>query len=942
MALGRPLHAVFIFLLVPSIFRLTPPHLATVAIVIFSLRVHAALSVDPVPPLQWLNITTLIKGTTQPPGLKDAAIGYDEMSRSVIIFGGEASSAVVQGQTYLLNLETLTWSIPSPPPTLTRTPPARTSAVYGCDFAASNRNGFVVIGGKGADGSALADVWEYDFNNQFWSEMHISPGGPSARWGASGGIDIRTAAVSDPVLPGPNNTFWLWGGSDGQSALTDLWRLNVSGTLSSNLPNDSVGSWQHLPLDDLPGKVGQGSTVISQQITSSGGCNSTAISGDSCAQQASFVIDAGSASGATEMAALNCPAPRLSPTLIPNGNQFSTSFSSQVLLLLGTFNTTLWEDGGGLDKGEVAVLNTNTRSWTRLLPSGDPGTSGEPSFPSPREGSVAVMSPLALVGESRSTSSDIIVFGGRNALGSYLPEVWVLRAYNDIVTPSNPKWSGFGNGQLETGINASGTGVITQFISSCASAIAQNHSVTSSSPASTSPSPSSNGGGGGGGSSNNTSSPLSLSTSVLHKSFAPVSIALLLPSLLLFRFTSPSFNSPQDRAWPQVWYFVSGLLGLVGYGLGIGGIVTSFTTIKSIADDTHPPVLSTTHGRAGIALFACLYGLIPLLFILCKSTRPARDPTIYEKDNSRKRADSDATEKDRLPQSTHSPSPPASPRPRTHSWGPSSWRKSRDDYLSSDNDSESAELGESSNPAPVHRGFEVMNRPARTRRASGSRVGVPIEHISQHAGSHSLGDLDWLSRRRSLSAVGELDHSIAQTAAPPSSTPGTLLDPAVQHVALTMPPLTAIFLRLLLHASVLGFCIFCLVALWSKAPRSTFGIFLVWTLGFYVILVASAWNGKADRSTLPLLLGRLRTERLPHAPPRPSVSDTLPAVEENIPFPYLHHRPPYRTAFSDTTGLQSGDTDEDDDDRAEDEMRRRDISIVTSYPKRALRITNPS
>jgi len=54
---------------------------------------------------------------------------------------------------------------------------------------------------------------EYDFNNQFWAEVvlhislfvpksrlntskNISSGGPSARWGSSGGIDIRIAAVS--------------------------------------------------------------------------------------------------------------------------------------------------------------------------------------------------------------------------------------------------------------------------------------------------------------------------------------------------------------------------------------------------------------------------------------------------------------------------------------------------------------------------------------------------------------------------------------------------------------------------------------------------------------------------------------------------------------------------------------------------------------------------
>ncbi|KAJ7682812.1 hypothetical protein DFH06DRAFT_1278311 [Mycena polygramma] len=893
-------------------------------------HVHAALSVDPVPPFQWLNISALLTGTTQPPALKDAAMGYDENSRSLIIFGGEASSGVPQGQTYLLNLETLTWSIPTPPANLKQTPPARSAAVSGCDNAASNRNGFIVIGGKGADGAALSDVWVYDFNNQFWAEVNISPGGPSARWGSSGGIDTRVAAVSDPVLPGPNNTFWLWGGSNGESSFSDLWRLNVSGTLSSNLPTDSVGSWERISLDNVPGTVGQGGGVMSEQIVTSGGCNGTSISGVSCAIQDTYVINAGNGQTATAVAALKCPAPRLSPTVIPNGNKFSTSFSSQALLLFGAFNTSLWNDGGGLAEGEVAVLDTGSQSWTRILPSGDPGTSGTPSFPKPREGAVAAMAPssLALVGESRNSSSDVIVFGGRDVSGTYLSEMWILRSYLAVVTPDDSKWPGFGNGQLQTGVNAKGMGVENKFVTSCASATKAVGSSTSST--STQTSPPSNPTSPLGEPDSGTSTSSTLNTSLLHKLFAPLSVALLLPAFLLFRLTSLSFNTSHNAALPQTWYYVSGFLAVVGYGLGIGGLVISFTSI-STADATQPSPLSTAHGRAGLALFVCLYGLIPVLVVLHMATQRAKHAPLADTDDSRTRADSDMTEKDPPPRNTHSPSPPASTRRRTQSWGPSSWRKTREDSLSID--SGSAEMGDSLHSAPTHRGFEVLNRPARTRRASGS---VPLTHISQHAGSHSLGDLDWLNRRRSLTAVGELE----ATTAPPPSTPGTLLNPPEPAFS-NMPPLTSVFLRLLFHASLAGFCVFCLVTLWSKAPRSTFGVFLGWTAAFYIILIASGWRGRPERSILSVLFTRLRAEPRPTAP-RPSLSDTLPETDDNVTFPYIHHRPAYRRALlSDPTGPQSADTDDEDDDRAEDEMRRRDISIIT-YPKRPLRITNPS
>lgn len=169
-----------------------------------------------------------------------------------------------------------------------------------------------------------------------------------------------------------------------------------------------------------------------------------------------------------------------------------------------------------------------------------------------------------------------------------------------------------------------------------------------------------------------------------------------------------------------------------------------------------------------------------------------------------------------------------------------------------------------------------------------------------------------------------------------------MLEPPVETAPPNISPPSYVLLRLFFHASLLALCVFCLVALWSKAPRSTFGVFLAWTATFYVILIAVGLRGRPDRSTLSAILRRLRTAPQAAAP-RPSLSDTLPETDENVTFPYIHHRPVYRRALlTDPRPQQGIDTEEDDDDRAEDEMRRRDISIVTSYPKRALRITNPS
>ena len=43
----------------------------------FSLSVLAQLT--QVPPLQWINLSNLLQGSSQPPPLRDAAMGYDDI-----------------------------------------------------------------------------------------------------------------------------------------------------------------------------------------------------------------------------------------------------------------------------------------------------------------------------------------------------------------------------------------------------------------------------------------------------------------------------------------------------------------------------------------------------------------------------------------------------------------------------------------------------------------------------------------------------------------------------------------------------------------------------------------------------------------------------------------------------------------------------------------------
>lgn len=202
---------------------------------------------------------------------------------------------------------------------------------------------------------SLFILQEYDYINHFWSEVAIQPGtGPSARFSASGGTDPLAAAVSDGVVPGPNNTFYLAGGFDGssQEPLSDVWKFEIAGVLASNLNNNTVGSWTQVSMPkDLPSRVRQGAAVLpSARLVVAGGCDTSDFSDNLCAQQDSHVLHVDTSS---DISPSGCPAPRVGPVVIPNYNQASSSFTSQAFMLLGTFNTSLWDDDNGLARGEV-------------------------------------------------------------------------------------------------------------------------------------------------------------------------------------------------------------------------------------------------------------------------------------------------------------------------------------------------------------------------------------------------------------------------------------------------------------------------------------------------------------------------------------------------------------------------------------------------------------
>jgi hypothetical protein len=589
------------------------------------------------------------------------------------------------------------------------------------------------------------------------------------------------------------------------------------------------------------------------------------------------------------------------------------------------------------------------------------------------------------VGNARGTYSDTILFGGKDASGNYLGDIWVLRAYGASITKSGQQWGGFGNGQLQTGVNAAGQGVSVQYLTTCASQKGTQTSSASGHGPSQSSSPS-------------TSTAFHrFNTSLAHKALAPISVAMLFPTIILYRLSLPSTSSPSLQHHLGLRY-ASVLMLIVAYGAGLAGLAFSFTSISTSGSAVLPrgvtsssAVLKTLHGQAGLALFIALYCVVPLVFLafFLRSRLLTSPREIVRAERSR--ADSsDTAEKLNSYKSTtdtnqqsgvRTPAPTSSPGHSPSRRRLGFWFRSKEGRISSESAIESE--------SQVPRTFEVVSRPVRTRQPSAG--GSPNLHEPTHRSTpRNLSDLSWLERRRSVNVMvrteadgqgsltdvvgcsqGDLDYALMQlNNRVHSSTPATTTHLSGQ--ALSDPPSAKVqepvvprkeetVLHVLMHVLILALCILSLVELRHRASLGLFAAFLAWTVAFYAILVILSWNGHPRYSTLTVLLGRIRgNSRSADPGGTPSASRPISTVgTDQFPFPQesrspYFHQPSFHPAPEDDlhsasyAGLRSEieeiDSDEDEETRQrriEDEIARRDVSIVT-VPKRKLWVVNPS
>ena len=91
------------------------------------------------------------------------------------------------------------------------------------------------------------------------------------------------------------------------------------------------------------------------------------------------------------------------------------------------------------------------------------------------------------------------------------------------------------------------------------------------------------------------------------------------------------------------------------------------------------------------------------------------------------------------------------------------------------------------------------------------------------------------------------------------------------------------FIHVLFHALLLALSILSLIALWQRGPRAAFGVYLAWTVAFYIVLLSLAWNGYPRESILTVILSRLRADPVAFSPvPRggsPSGSRPMSTIE---------------------------------------------------------------
>ncbi|MFB9275395.1 cadherin-like beta sandwich domain-containing protein [Cohnella cellulosilytica] len=153
-------------------------------------------------------------GTFKPNARDAAAMAYDEKYNNVVMFGGEGNSSLLDDTWIWTGGAINSWAEVLP----TTKPAKRKHAAMAFDPVSQS---VILFGGEGQSGTLLGDTWKWD--GSFWTQMTGLTPSPSARSGAQMASDGQNLILfGGYTLSGstkvPNRETWLWDGTSWSNA----------------------------------------------------------------------------------------------------------------------------------------------------------------------------------------------------------------------------------------------------------------------------------------------------------------------------------------------------------------------------------------------------------------------------------------------------------------------------------------------------------------------------------------------------------------------------------------------------------------------------------------------------------------------------------------------------------------------------------------------------
>ncbi|MCG8608335.1 T9SS type A sorting domain-containing protein [bacterium] len=304
---------------------------------------------------------------------------YDTQSHRMILFGGRTQGREDLNDIWAFELASRTWTELIPVQGSEPAPRRTPNSVYDSD-------NHVMVIWSGQTGSAtLNDVWTYRFDTNVWTEWQPPDPKPKMRYGA--------ASLFDPMA----KELVTFAGFTSSGRFNDSWRLNLQGNMWTE-----VTPSENLPLVRCLHSASYNS--LDHQMIIYGGQTSGGVLGDIWA----FDLNQNRWTD-------------LTPQDRPPGRWFAANIYDP-----GRHAAIIF--GGNLGTGksnETWIFDLENRSWVPFITS--------ETVPSPRDGASAIY-----VAEE----SQMILFGGQDAKGTYLQDIWLLDPSLPVSVESSgaPEW----------------------------------------------------------------------------------------------------------------------------------------------------------------------------------------------------------------------------------------------------------------------------------------------------------------------------------------------------------------------------------------------------------------------------------------------------------------------------------------------------------------------